>query len=125
MRRLSRGLLPILVLSLLKELADAVVARPEFFTASQPNGESVKLRLKGDENLHWLVDEEGSVVTRTERGFEYSEGLDEKGNLVPSGVLVAGPEGAAPGEAAAAAAAAQRPKRIHLSSSLELLPPQG
>jgi len=78
----------LLILGHLIQLSDAVVAKPGFFSAVQPNEEVLKLQLKGDENANWIEDEEGNVVVHTSEGFQYSEGLGKDGKLVPSGIAV-------------------------------------
>ena len=47
----------------------AVPARKEPFTARQPDGSMITLRVHGDEFFHWLTDENGNAVEQMEDGW--------------------------------------------------------
>lgn len=47
----------------------AVPARKDPFTATQPDGSRIILRVHGDEFFHWLTDENGNVVEQADDGW--------------------------------------------------------
>lgn len=47
----------------------AVPAAPGILVKTQPDGKKIKLRLKGDENLHWFETLQGYIVQKDKDGF--------------------------------------------------------
>jgi M6 family metalloprotease-like protein len=65
----------------------AVPAYPHLITKTQPNGEEITLRMKGNENLHWMESEDGySLLYRQDKYIVFAT-KDEKGNMIPSNVI--------------------------------------
>ncbi|MCX6270054.1 MAG: M6 family metalloprotease domain-containing protein [Bacteroidetes bacterium] len=70
----------------------AVPAYPYPFTYTQPNGKQVVIKLKGDEKVHWAETMDGyTLLSNGKDGWEYGK-LDQKGNLVCSGILAREPQ---------------------------------
>eukprot|EP00535_Pseudo-nitzschia_heimii_P006701 CAMPEP_0197180818 /NCGR_PEP_ID=MMETSP1423-20130617/5293_1 /TAXON_ID=476441 /ORGANISM="Pseudo-nitzschia heimii, Strain UNC1101" /LENGTH=686 /DNA_ID=CAMNT_0042630947 /DNA_START=138 /DNA_END=2198 /DNA_ORIENTATION=- len=62
-----------------------MMASPRFFTEHQPDGSPVTLRLRGDEQSHWMTDEEDYIVFQVDDGTyvyatEEEEVLDTRKN---------------------------------------------
>ncbi|MBQ9473228.1 MAG: M6 family metalloprotease domain-containing protein [Bacteroidales bacterium] len=66
----------------------AVPAWPELVEFQQPDGKTtLRLYLLGDEKVHWAETVDGYSLLHGEDGaFEYAV-LDERGNMVPSGIM--------------------------------------
>lgn len=63
--------------------AHAIIADPNPFEFTQPDGSKVTLRLRGDEFYHWQEDTNGFTVVRQDNRFVYAT-LDAQQNLVPT-----------------------------------------
>jgi M6 family metalloprotease-like protein len=62
----------------------SVPAYPYFITVSQPDGELITLKMKGDERVKWMESEDGySLLYDREKNIVYAV-RDEKGNMTPS-----------------------------------------
>lgn len=65
----------------------AVTAYPFPFDYNQPDGSIVTIRMMGDEKIHWAETLDNySLLSNGQDGWEYAI-LDEKGDLVLSGIL--------------------------------------
>ena len=50
----------------------------------QPNGDTLRTYLRGDERMHWMMTEDGWQIIETNKGwFKYAK-TDRKGNVVAS-----------------------------------------
>ena len=80
----SLRLTMLLLLSSLALLSYAVPAYPGLIDFKQPDGNIVKIRMKGSESLKWAETEDGYTLLYDKVGnLVYAE-LDNKGDLVPS-----------------------------------------
>lgn len=70
----------VLIKGLVLSTVFAMPANPQVFSDTQPDGAEVTLRVKGDENFHWLVDQDGYAVVRVGNGYNYAR-LDSLGKL--------------------------------------------
>ena len=68
-------------------IAFAMPAAPVPFDQVQPDGTTVTLRLRGDENYHWLEDVEGYSVVKNNGRFEYAV-RGSNGHLKSNGLVV-------------------------------------
>ncbi len=68
--------------------AFAVPASPDFFTLTQPDGQEITARRRGDEYGRWTETQQGYSIIRNEstHAWEYAE--KKHGQLVPSGLQV-------------------------------------
>lgn len=57
-------------------------------TFTQPNGESITYRLKGDEYLHWMEDEEGTIMLLNKKNKRLESVLIENNRLKASGKMI-------------------------------------
>ncbi len=65
----------------------AVPANPALFNCRQPSGQSVQLRLRGDEHMSWHEDASGYLATKTASGaWVYAQ--EANGKIVPTPWLV-------------------------------------
>ena len=65
----------------------AVPANPYPFEYVLPDGTTITITLRGDENINWAMSEDGYTLLRNENGFyEYAK-LAENNALVPSGII--------------------------------------
>ena len=71
----------------LVESALGITANPRPFTARQPDGTRITLRVRGDEYFNWLEDTAGYAVVRDGDRYVYAK-LDAQGNLAPTTMLV-------------------------------------
>lgn len=58
-----------LVSLFLSQTVQAIPASPNILNKVQPDGTKIKLRLKGDENLHWIETLKGYIVLKDKDGF--------------------------------------------------------
>ncbi|MCL2435536.1 MAG: M6 family metalloprotease domain-containing protein [Lentimicrobiaceae bacterium] len=65
----------------------AVPADPNPVTLTQPNGETLTVRIKGDERINWYESMDGYTLLFNQSGFLSYAQLDEDGNLHPSGFI--------------------------------------
>jgi M6 family metalloprotease-like protein len=63
--------------------AEAMPARPGYHTYLQPDGSTINAELRGDENFHYYVSDEGYVLTRNGDSFAYAE-LDNQNQFKKS-----------------------------------------
>jgi len=69
-------------------IVDSVVARPFPFHASQKDGTSFNIHLKGDRFCNWLEDQNGNVIVKAEEEFYFAREKTSQGKLVPSAYKV-------------------------------------
>ena len=62
----------------------AVPANPNPITFTQPNGDTLTVRIKGDERIHWYESMDGYTLLFNQAGFLSYAHLDEEGNLQSS-----------------------------------------
>lgn len=65
--------------------ADAVVAKRGFRTVTQPDGSQLKIRVIGDEYLHFTTDEEGHLLCKDAAGFYTYAEIDTDGSFRSTG----------------------------------------
>ena len=65
----------------------AVPAYPNLITKTQPNGETISLRMKGNEELKWMESEDGYSLLYGQDKYIVFAIQDEKGNMIPSNVI--------------------------------------
>jgi M6 family metalloprotease-like protein len=69
-------------------VAHAVPASPHLFEETQPDGAVVKLHVRGDERFHWMEDEAGYTVVRSnKREYMYGQ-RNAQGRVVPTNLRV-------------------------------------
>jgi len=64
----------------------AVPAYPYPIKYALPDGSSLTITLKGDENVHWATSEDGYTLLMNQDGFYEYATLDENRNLILSGI---------------------------------------
>ena len=74
----------LLLLSSLALLSYAVPAYPGLIDFKQPDGNIVKIRMKGSESLKWAETEDGYTLLYDKVGNLVYADLDNKGDLLPS-----------------------------------------
>ena len=62
----------------------AVPAIPYPVTFTQPNGDTLTVRIKGDERINWRESMDGYTLLFNEAGYLTYAQLDEEGHLQPS-----------------------------------------
>ncbi|MCL2289439.1 MAG: M6 family metalloprotease domain-containing protein [Bacteroidetes bacterium] len=62
----------------------AVPATPHPVTLTQPNGDTLTVRIKGDERINWYESMDGYTLLFNQAGYLSYAQLDENGNLQPS-----------------------------------------
>ena len=67
--------------------AMAMPAAPFPFTETQPDGQVITLRARGDENYNWVEDANGYTVVKNKGWFEYAV-QGPSGHLNPNGMIV-------------------------------------
>ena len=67
--------------------SEAIIANPNPFEASQPDGAKITLQLRGDEWFNWLQDSQGYTVVIEKERYVYAT-LDAQGLLAPTGLAV-------------------------------------
>jgi M6 family metalloprotease-like protein len=65
----------------------AMPAAPFPFNETQPDGQEITLRTRGDENYNWMEDADGYTVVKNKGWFEYAEQAPS-GHLNPNGMVV-------------------------------------
>lgn len=84
-----KRLLHILILAVVALIAIsntswAVPARPTPFEVTQPNGETLVVRLHGDERFHYLTTIDGLLIAKNSKGYYcyavWKQSVDEQGN---------------------------------------------
>ncbi|MCL2435361.1 MAG: M6 family metalloprotease domain-containing protein, partial [Lentimicrobiaceae bacterium] len=65
----------------------AVPARPYPVTFTQPNGDTLTIRIKGDERINWRESMDGYTLLFNKAGYLSYAQLDENGNLQPSDMI--------------------------------------
>jgi M6 family metalloprotease-like protein len=65
----------------------AVPAYPNLITFTQPNGDTLMVRILGDERIHWHESLDGYTLLFNQDGFLTYAQLDENGNIQPSGFI--------------------------------------
>lgn len=73
----------VLMLSFFLKLS-AIPAYPYPIEIKQPNGETITIKLQGDEFFHYATTEDGYVIIQDQDGYYTYATLDEKGVLNPS-----------------------------------------
>ncbi|MCL2291329.1 MAG: M6 family metalloprotease domain-containing protein [Bacteroidetes bacterium] len=71
-------------------ITDAVFAAPAIptpVTFTQPNGDTLTVRIKGDERINWYESLDGYTLLFNQAGYLSYSQLDEDGNLQPSGFI--------------------------------------
>jgi len=65
----------------------AVPADPNPVTLTQPNGETLTVKIKGDERINWYESMDGYTLLFNQSGYLSYAQLDEDGNLQPSDIV--------------------------------------
>jgi len=65
----------------------AVPAYPNPITFTQPNGDTLTVRIMGDERIHWHQSMDGYTLLFNNAGYLTYAQLDEEGNLQPSAYI--------------------------------------
>lgn len=88
-RMMKRSLLLCIAAAMLLMCAPApgMIANPAAFEASQPNGQSIKLHIRGDEWFHWHEDPTGYTVVYDKGRYAYAQ-LGPDNRLVPTSLTV-------------------------------------
>lgn len=66
--------------------ADAIVAKRDVRTVTQPDGTQLRVRLVGDETMHFLLTEDGTLLTETDGVYTYGR-VNAQGVVESTGVL--------------------------------------
>ncbi len=61
-----------------------VPASPHPIEYVQPNGDTITIRLHGDERKHWKTTLDGFLVAQNKKGIYYYAKYDNKGRIVPT-----------------------------------------
>jgi len=69
---------------LITSILNAVPAIPVPITFTQPDGNTLTVRLKGDERIHWYESMDGYTLLLNQAGYLTYAQLDEDKNLQPS-----------------------------------------
>ena len=72
---------------IVSRMAFAVSAYPGLVEYTQPDGTKLSLYLKGDERTKWALSEDGYTLMHNKAGYFEFAVQDEKGDMVPSGVV--------------------------------------
>jgi hypothetical protein len=81
------SLIAILCMIAISGVAWAIPASPHPFSATQPDGASITLYIRGDESYHWLEDQDGFTVLQQGTLYVYAIS-DGAGGLGPSTLQV-------------------------------------
>lgn len=65
--------------------ADAIIARRDVRTVTQPDGTTLRVRLVGDEASHYLMTEDGTLLVETDGLYTYAT-IDAQGHILSTGV---------------------------------------
>ncbi|MCH5220630.1 MAG: M6 family metalloprotease domain-containing protein [Muribaculaceae bacterium] len=65
---------------------EAKLARPGFFTVTQPDGSSIEIQKIGDECLHFVTDKDGNLLSEDETGFYTYAVVNQAGIIESTGV---------------------------------------
>ena len=77
-----------ILFAVLSQSVFSMPAYPYFVSVKQPNGEEIRLKMKGDERMKWMESEDGySLLYDGNKNIVYAT-LDEGGNMVPSTIKV-------------------------------------
>lgn len=71
--------------------ADAVIAKRDVRTVSQPDGTTLRIRVVGDEFMHFTTTDDGTLLHRDEAGLYTFGRVDESGIVVSTGVSATAP----------------------------------
>lgn len=86
--KLFKPLLAAVALSSIAFCADAIVAKRDVRTVTQPDGTTLRVRLVGDEAMHFLMTEDGTLLVENEGVFTYAD-INDKGQILSTGTLAA------------------------------------
>ena len=81
---------PTILLALLMMVTSilyAIPANPEPITFIQPNGDTLTIRIKGDERIHWRETMDGYTLLFNKEGYLTYAYLDKYGDLQPSDMI--------------------------------------
>ena len=78
----------ILLIALMTQLLLAAPAFNGKRTFTQPNGENIEYRLQGDEYLHWLEADDGSLMLYNKKSKQLESLIIEDGTIKPSGKAI-------------------------------------
>jgi len=78
----------ILLITLMTQLLLAAPAFNGKRTFTQPNGETIEYRLQGDEYLHWLEADDGSLMLYNKKSKQLESLIIEDGSIKPSGKAI-------------------------------------
>ena len=67
--------------------AFALPAKPGIHTVAQPDGSELRIKIVGDENLHFTITEDGYLLTQEADGYYRLAGIGEDGMEVSTGLL--------------------------------------
>ncbi|OFX89908.1 MAG: hypothetical protein A2W99_08935 [Bacteroidetes bacterium GWF2_33_16] len=82
----------IVAMSLFSNYLFAVTAYPEEIKFKQPDGKSLTIQLMGDEFIHWAKTSDGYTIMFNKDGFYEYAILDQKGDMIPSGIIATDPQ---------------------------------
>jgi M6 family metalloprotease-like protein len=82
----TKSIVLLVLLMLACRILSAVSAYPGLVEITQPDGTKLNIYLKGDERTKWAMTEDGYTLLRNKAGvYEYAA-MDEKGDMVISGI---------------------------------------
>ena len=83
MKKVSLLLTTVLCLTLMSTTAYAVPANPKPHEYIQPNGDTLTVRLFGDEHRHWRTTDDGVLITLNNKEFYCYAYVNKKGETLP------------------------------------------
>jgi M6 family metalloprotease-like protein len=92
MKSITFRFMLIMAMALFSAQSFAVTAFPEQINFKQPDGKSLTIQMMGDEFMHWAKTSDGYTIMFNKDGFYEYATLDQKGDMIPSGVVATDPE---------------------------------
>ena len=83
----AKLLILLALLLIIMPFLHAVPAIPHPVTFTQPNGDTLTVKIKGDERIHWHESTDGYTLLFNKAGYLSYAQLDENGNLQPSNII--------------------------------------
>ena len=78
------AVMAMMVLGIQAQAPARVPAYPGLIERVQPNGDTLRTYLRGDERMHWAMTEDGWQIIETEKGWIKYAKLNRKGEVVVS-----------------------------------------
>lgn len=93
--KITKRILAVVGMTVAVATASAVPAFRSIRTITQPDGSTLKIKVVGDEHLHFTTTEDGTLIQLDEKGFYRIAKIESDGAIVSSGIALGDPSASA------------------------------